>query len=383
MSLGTEEKLFHKIKNISSYLENSNNIDLNDEPMNKNWNYYEIDQQDDKANYFDVDWYDDDYYEDLKNSNYLASVPYKTRREALPRQSENASLYPSVLTKAVEISMNPSVCPKSGGNLLANVAQKMNTNILDLANKLAVSSGSADTTGNLADTVQRLIKPNVLPSVNQPPGSPNQPAYETLKNSLNTLQVNPRNTNEKQDTEGKKENNEYIEENVTNLGLETILERILNKLDNMHDLYDTRDGQHPEGAPCDVFGTWSSSISGLCFEFQSNPDRNRENIAAEINNKILVINVEECKPAKQHHLMDLQWKFRGSAMKQLGGPLYMYGQNEESENVAATFLGFCRTCGGIDTIFGSWNFVSPSRDCNDISLAFDVKRDVLKRSLIE
>lgn len=155
-----EEKLFHRIKNISSHLENSNNIDLNYESMNKNWNYYEIDQQDDKDNYFDVDWYYDDYYEDIKNPNYLSSVPYKTRREALPKQGENASLYPSVLTKAVEISMSPSICPKSGGNLLANVAQKMNTNMLDLANKLAVSSGSADTTGNLAETVQRLIKPN-------------------------------------------------------------------------------------------------------------------------------------------------------------------------------------------------------------------------------
>lgn len=128
----------------------------------------------------------------------------------------------------------------------------------------------------------------------------------------------------------------------------------------MHDVYDTRDSQHPEGntiyltvkgkqitlfiagAPCDVFGTWSSSISGLCFDFQSDPDRNRENTAAEINNKLLVINVEECKPAKQHHLIDLQWKFRGSAMKQLGGPLYMYGQ-KRSENVAAAFLGKTKT----------------------------------------
>ena len=155
-----EEKLFHKIKNISSHLENSYNIDLNDELMNKNWNYYEMEQQDDNPNYFDVDWYYDDYYEDLKKSNYLSSASYKTRREALSQQGGNASLYPSVLTKAVEISMNPSIGPKSGGNLLANVAQKMNTNVLDLANKLAVSSGSADTTGNLAETVQRLIKPN-------------------------------------------------------------------------------------------------------------------------------------------------------------------------------------------------------------------------------
>lgn len=46
-------------------------------------------------------------------------------------------------------------------------------------------------------------------------------------------------------------------------------------------------------------------------------------------------------------------------------------------------LGFCRTCGGIDTIFGSWNFLSPSKDCNDISLAFEEKRDVLRRVRME
>lgn len=162
-----EETFFNKIKNISSYVANSKNIDIYDQSMNKNWNYGDLDQQNDNNNnYPDEDWYNEDYYENLQNYDHLTSIPFKTktqiqRREALPKKRiENASLYPSVLTKAVEITMNPSTCAKSGGNLLANVAQKMNTNILDLANKLAASPTTADTRSILPETYQRFIKTN-------------------------------------------------------------------------------------------------------------------------------------------------------------------------------------------------------------------------------
>lgn len=47
------------------------------------------------------------------------------------------------------------------------------------------------------------------------------------------------------------------------------------------------------------------------------------------------------------------------------------------------FLGYCRTCGSIDTIFGSWTFVFPSKDCQDVSVSIETKRDILRRSDLE
>lgn len=77
---------------------------------------------------------------------------------------------------------------------------------------------------------------------------------------------------------------------------------------------------------------------GLCFEIQFQKDKFRYISPAEINNKILSIDTVECTPAKHHQIIDLNWKFTGSALKQWGGLFYLYGQ-KRSESVAATFLG--------------------------------------------
>lgn len=65
--------------------------------------------------------------------------------------------YPSVLTKAVEISINPSN-KVSSGNLLENVAKKMNTSALQLAKQIAKSP---DPMNSMPATTNLL--PNVLP----------------------------------------------------------------------------------------------------------------------------------------------------------------------------------------------------------------------------
>lgn len=46
-------------------------------------------------------------------------------------------------------------------------------------------------------------------------------------------------------------------------------------------------------------------------------------------------------------------------------------------------VGFCAKCGGCDIIFGSWTFVYPCKNCTEISLAIETKRDIFRRDMDE
>ncbi|XP_037810933.1 dual specificity protein kinase splB [Lucilia sericata] len=293
------------------------------------------------------------------------------------RNLENSSLYPTVLTKALQISLNPSAPSHIGGSLLSNVAQQLNTSTLDLAKEITKS----ETTKNgdqFSQTVQSyLTNNNAVPTASN--NKLNQPLIETKETLGENLP-----TRYEQNFKNSKEDlkNEETFDGITTSSLTEILDRVLNKLESIYDGKSNDYEDHPDGAPCDIIGSWSSSTLGLCFNIELAKDKLHDISPAEINNKLLTISIVECTPPKHHQIIDLDWKFTGSALKQLGGLFYLYGQ-KRSESVAATFLGFCRTCGGIDTIFGSWNSLFPSKDCNDISLAFDVKRDVLRRIRME
>ncbi|KAM7362004.1 uncharacterized protein ACRADG_012874 [Cochliomyia hominivorax] len=286
------------------------------------------------------------YRRDIPSDNYIKTL-------------ENSSLYPSVLTKALEVSLKPSDAINTGGSILTSVAQKLNTTTIDLAEKLTKSESQQnnDPFGNMIQNYLKNIDfrhtPAALNDVN--PLDTHILKYQPQSNNFHI------------------ENEDHISE---------ILEQVLSKLDKIQSNKNNDKVNHPDGAPCDIIGSWSSTSLGLCFNIQLLKNHRHDIPAAEINNKILAINVEECVPAKQHQFIDLDWRFSGSALKQMGGPFYAYGQ-KRSENVMTTFVGVCRICDGIDTIFGSWNFLLPSKDCNDISLAFEVKRDVLRRMRLE
>lgn len=89
------------------------------------------------------------------------------------------------------------------------------------------------------------------------------------------------------------------------------------------------------GTPCDLDGSWSSQILGLCFDMHLSGQKNRD---LENKNKNLNIDIQECVPPKVHNVIDLDWKFGGNTLKQIGGPFYMYAE-KKTENLAATFLG--------------------------------------------
>uniref|UniRef100_A0A1A9UJU6 Uncharacterized protein n=1 Tax=Glossina austeni TaxID=7395 RepID=A0A1A9UJU6_GLOAU len=335
----------------------------------------------------------------------------------------NNSLYPTVLTKALEISLNPSNNANSG-NLLANVAKRLNTTTLDLAEKI-VNSGDVNqyalsNGGHLNKMVENYMSKTVIsPKPFSAPVSittsaaaqrlrtTNNPAYRvaTTKTTAPAMAVKQqvvhnviattaasliqRTESNIQDNYAAAafsytpENNGYSSESGSQsaANLSAILDRVLMKLEKIQAGKSNSEDEteHPDGTPCDLVGSWSSQILGFCFDMHLSGQKNRD---LENKNKNLIIDIQECVPPKVHNVMDLDWKFGGNTLKQIGGPFYMYAE-KKIENLAATFLGFCRTCGGIDTIYGSWTFLLPSKDCSDTSLAFDVKRDIIRRSRME
>jgi len=94
----------------------------------------------------------------------------------------------------------------------------------------------------------------------------------------------------------------------------------------------------------------------------------------------LNISVQETVPPRAHELIDnlTDWHFSGHALMILGGPLSLSFRKVNS-NLIGHFVGYCRTCGCVDTIFGSWSFCQPSRDCQDICMSIVDRRDMLRR----
>ncbi|KNC24871.1 hypothetical protein FF38_07859 [Lucilia cuprina] len=360
---------------------NDNQKDLSHKNHNNHYllNKYSYENFNDDYGY--SNYYDDEML-DITTSKTLDYDDFIFRREISSnainnKNLENASLYPTVLTKALQISLNPSAPSPIGGSLLGNVAQQLNTSTLDLAKEITKSE-----TANNNDQYSQIVQSYFTNNKAMPTASNtrlNQPLIETKETLGENLP-----TRFEQNLKNNKEylKNEETFDGITASSLTEILDRVLNKLESIHDGKSMDYEDHPDGAPCDIIGSWSSLTLGLCFNIELAKDKFHDISPAEINNKLLTISVVECTPPKHHKIIDLDWKFTGSALKQLGGLFYLYGQ-KRSESVVATFLGFCRTCGGIDTIFGSWNFLFPSKDCNDISLAFDVKRDVLRRIQME
>ncbi|KAH8242895.1 hypothetical protein KR032_002851, partial [Drosophila birchii] len=179
-----------------------------------------------------------------------------------------------------------------------------------------------------------------------------------------------------------------------------------------------------DGAPCDINGSWESLVLGIRINVKSptveinykrpvptcaqpksghakfaddddchhrfqrqcsktNPVRLKQaaNLAIPKGPGItLNVSVQETVPPRSHDLLDnlTDWHFSGNAQMVLGGPLSLSFRKNNS-NLIGHFVGYCRTCGCMDTIFGSWTFCQPSRDCQDIFTSIVDRRDMLRR----
>lgn len=44
--------------------------------------------------------------------------------------------------------------------------------------------------------------------------------------------------------------------------------------------------------------------------------------------------------------------------------------------------GVCKTCGGTDTIFGIWSIVHSAKDCHDLQMSIETKRDIFRKEML-
>ncbi|XP_054733609.1 uncharacterized protein LOC129241358 isoform X2 [Anastrepha obliqua] len=355
-----------------------------------------------------------------------------------------AASYPAVLTRSLDANLG--LLGNTGSkNMLAMVASKMNMSTLDLAKKLASLSNPLEYVAKkdpqLGAEMQKLIDisvsklsqspsgkklprneaslvpglPLVAPAATAVPASlmPQDALYGAISAlagrhtsvtakavtatptsaAPTTATPTTLHTPTEEPTRNKAAPNSQLPASCTAQSNDAeakriagVLDKVLSKLELIQECKANAEPAElncaPDGIPCDVVGSWNSYAMGLRFDIALNKAADRRLGMAEKNNKLLTIEVSEREPPHAHHIIDTGWKFMGSTLNQQGGPFYIYSQNREL-SIVSTFIGYCRICGGIDTIFGSWTIMGPSRDCQDVTTALENRRDIFRRYNME
>ncbi|BFF91387.1 uncharacterized protein DMAD_09682 [Drosophila madeirensis] len=170
-----------------------------------------------------------------------------------------------------------------------------------------------------------------------------------------------------------------------------------------------------DAAPCDINGSWESLYAGVRInvrtpkkgklrEGESKPncynpkgDKSRRQCVKISHSQLkdksdarkeehlhggltLNVSVQEIVPPRTHAIFEnlTDWEVSGQSLSELGGPISLAFRKLKSNQIV-NFVGYCRNCGCVDTIFGSWTFCQPSRDCQDITMSITDKRDLLRR----
>ncbi|KAH8330943.1 hypothetical protein KR067_009231, partial [Drosophila pandora] len=330
-----------------------------------------------------------------------AKVPKtNTKRQSLT-QSESGQILPVPFP---EVLVN-QVTPPVSTNMIDNVATQMNLSPLEVAQRILGNSP------NIGDA--RL---GFGPTRLQPIPAANQifvPKGPEMLFPSSSPQMCQAQGCQQQDQQG----------------MSPILDKILERLETIQA---TKCNQSEEevkkisccfvdpadGTPCDLNGSWESPVLGVRINIQTNqveapveekngncttkkrksrdiPDIKRflrtcvKINTAQLKNDLknptftgipLNISVQETVPPRVHELMDniKDWQFSGHALMIQGGPVSLSFRQMNS-SLIGHFVGYCRTCGCVDTIFGSWTFCRPSRDCQDISMSIVDRRDMLRR----
>ncbi|XP_041675099.1 uncharacterized protein LOC108109414 [Drosophila eugracilis] len=290
--------------------------------------------------------------------------------------------------------------PLGGNNVIGNMASQMNLSPLEMAQRIVgAGQNAAHNPGNGQVRFMPIINPlkasqigSNFKKVPEVPGSISQqwqeeqgisPVLDKILERLETIQAT-------------KCNKTAVEEEEKNLPCCFV--------------------DPADGSPCDLNGSWESLVLGIRINIRSPPMNNGEAhdkpTCSQHKNRnhrrrfvrqcvkmnktqlkemsdtknssyqgiTLNITVQETVPPRAHDLLDnlTDWYFSGHTLMILGGPLSLSFRKANS-NLIGHFVGYCRTCGCVDTIFGSWSFCQPSRDCQDICMSIVDRRDMLRR----
>ncbi|CAD7085001.1 unnamed protein product [Hermetia illucens] len=272
-----------------------------------------------------------------------------------PVMNSAPSLYPSIMAKTADLTALAGT-PKldvAAGNLpkldaaAPNAPANINVNGLNTVPNIVGTVGATDAS---------------FPSLNQ---------IKDLQNLL--LQASPRHAPDYNPATDSGSLSQNCDQNSVSTNVSEVLERVLTELEAIRE---AKVGNlTADGTPCDVAGFWNSEIAGVRFDISlQNPNAN---CSTDIK-----VAVRKKRKKRKDSLMDTTWTCTGSTIKPKGGPFSLVAQKKGS-NVLATFTGFCAKCGGCDIIFGSWTFVYPCKNCTEISLAIETKRDIFRRDMDE
>ncbi|XP_055908200.1 uncharacterized protein LOC129943024 [Eupeodes corollae] len=275
----------------------------------------------------------------------------------------NTDSFPEVFARPLaESNSAPIILTGTGAGNELNEAIK-NANSLLASSSAASAAASAAASSSVQDVERYSNTPFVKLDDSK------QQRFQKQIQALDGASLNPPNT-------GMQNYSNRSDTSATNLT--NVMEKVLDELETLKECKET-DGTQPDGSPCDVAGSWNSETIGLQFNIAMGDPSSR----TFEEGKTLEIEVTERVPPRQHQdLIQCDWVITGNTVKQVGGPFYMTAQKAD-RFIVATFAGLCKTCGGIPTIFGSWTFVYPAKDCQDISIAVENKRDILRRDSLE
>ncbi|XP_016991041.2 LOW QUALITY PROTEIN: uncharacterized protein LOC108052991 [Drosophila rhopaloa] len=302
-------------------------------------------------------------------------------------------------------------------NVIDNMASQMNLSPLEMAQRIVGTS--QNTAFNSGAGRVGFVQTNIQPASQIGSGSKKGQGF--------MCQVPCQPMGQQPQPQQQQDSPEQTEQT----GISPVLDKILQRLENIQatkcnqTTEEVSEKELPccfvdpaDGAPCDLNGSWESLVLGVRINIRSNStttDQGEEKPKptcsqhkasrarrrflrqcvkmnktqlkeiAEVNSPkqrgvSLNISVQDTVPPRAHDLLEnlTDWSFSGHASMILGGPISISFRKENS-NLIGHFVGYCRTCGCVDTIFGSWTFCQPSRDCQDICMSIVDRRDMLRR----
>ncbi|XP_026848232.1 uncharacterized protein LOC113566506 [Drosophila persimilis] len=337
----------------------------------------------------------------------LAPGHSPSKRYAVAAPDDPVS-FPEELANQADMGSEPQI----GGDLIDNMGSQMNMSPMELFQSIMGSNvgsghqiGGGQAGNSTLNTLWKLKLP--LETFIEDPQPQEQPAQDP------PIQRPSKNDSSAQDP--------------TSLG--PVLDKILQRLETLQESKCSNNTGNEkdhgdlsccftdpaDGAPCDIIGSWESLVLGVriniqapkksksaegekrptcynprlsksrreCVKInQSQPKDRADSEKEELIQSDLMINVsvQETVPPRAHVIVENldDWDFSGHTLSVMGGPVSLAFRKVKS-NLVGNFVGYCRTCGCVDTIFGSWTFCQPSQDCQDIIMSLVDRRDLLRR----
>ncbi|XP_017141939.1 uncharacterized protein LOC108155555 [Drosophila miranda] len=337
-----------------------------------------------------------------------------SKRYAIAAPDDPVS-FPEELANQADMASEPQI----GGNSIDNMASQMNMSPMELFQRIMGSNmGSIVRQGQAGHQIGGGQAGSLTLNALRKSKLPQETFIEDPQPQEQPAQDPPIQRPSKTDSRA---------QDPSSLG--PVLDKILQRLDTLQESKCSNDTGNEkdlddlsccftdpaDGAPCDIIGSWESLVLGVrinirapkksksaegeknpacyspkldisrreCVKINPSQPKDRADSKKEElmpSDQMINVTVQETVPPRAHVIVENldDWDFSGHTLGVLGGPVSLAFRKVKS-NLVGNFVGYCRTCGCVDTIFGSWTFCQPSGDCQGIMMSLVDRRDLLRR----